>query len=57
MLAANTSQESSKVSMNTSQASASTMVSTNTVQKPAAYRPPHAKNAATVKAEVCLLYL
>lgn len=46
----NTSQASPKVSMSTSQAS--TKASTNTVQKPAAYRPPHAKNVAAVKAEL-----
>lgn len=33
---------------------ASTKISANTVQKPAAYRPPHAKSAAAVQAEVCI---
>ncbi|KAH0453799.1 hypothetical protein IEQ34_018123 [Dendrobium chrysotoxum] len=47
---ANTSQAAAKVSMNTSQAA--TKVSTNIMQKPVAYRPPHAKNAAAVKAEL-----
>ena len=32
----------------------STKISANTVQKPAAYRPPQAKNAAAVQAEVCI---
>lgn len=31
---------------------ASTKISANTVQKPAAYRPPQAKSAAAVQAEV-----
>ncbi|XP_008791787.2 eukaryotic translation initiation factor 2A [Phoenix dactylifera] len=31
---------------------ASTKISANTVQKPAAYRPPHAKSAAAVQAEL-----
>lgn len=40
-----------------SQTSAKSAPSNPPAQKPAAYRPPHAKNAAVVQAEVCLVYI
>lgn len=47
---ANSSPEFSKTNMNSSQPSSK--VSTNAMQKPTAYRPPHAKNVAAVQAEL-----